>query len=314
MSQSMNRRQAMLAGGCRSPKNCAQPSLGHMRVTGNNAQKYARGGAVNPLKQDAQRLRKMGREGDTDLVHVNAHEKQMLKAAGGRGSVNPRTGLREYPPKYPDKPKRTYRSRYRKDTIFQEDREREKEEYKAKMTEYHDKKREIKREWKEKKLLKKRLPSPSPSSSSLSDYMDQGFKTKHIRNFTTEGALLESAKDMARSRMGQGSNPSASTLAALTPSDRKSMKHQIKNEGNQRDLMSGRGIEVKIPNSHMVTVKGTGNAYKNSPDSNNTLILKTSKESSKMNKHGKDYYKVDHLHGIKPEGNKINISGGSTKL
>lgn len=145
MSQSMNRRQAMLAGGCRSPKNCAQPSLGHMRVTGSNAQKYARGGlvqsgwvgrpalapsiprsagtsvlrahkpvaggvrnpqncpqgyarggAVRNLKGAAQKLRHMGRQGDTDLVHVNAREKQMLKAAGGRGSVNPRTGLREY--------------------------------------------------------------------------------------------------------------------------------------------------------------------------------------------------------------------------
>jgi hypothetical protein len=96
MSQSMNRRQAMLAGGCRSPKNCAQPSLGHMRVTGNAVQQYARGGAVKSLKSAAQKLRHMGREGDTDLVHVNAREKQMLKASGGRGSINPRTGLREY--------------------------------------------------------------------------------------------------------------------------------------------------------------------------------------------------------------------------
>jgi hypothetical protein len=47
-------------------------------------------------KQWAARIKGMGRDGDSDVVHVNEREKRMLKAAGGRGSVNPKTGLREY--------------------------------------------------------------------------------------------------------------------------------------------------------------------------------------------------------------------------
>lgn len=37
-----------------------------------------------------------GRYGDTELVHVNPREEHMLKAQGGAGTVNPRTGLKEY--------------------------------------------------------------------------------------------------------------------------------------------------------------------------------------------------------------------------
>ena len=50
---------------------------------------------VNNQRQ-AKKLEKMGRNGDTQLVHVNKQEERMLKNAGGRGSVNPKTGLREY--------------------------------------------------------------------------------------------------------------------------------------------------------------------------------------------------------------------------
>jgi len=57
--------------------------------------RYATGGHVNDHKQ-AKKLEKMGRNGDTQLVHVNRQEERMLKNAGGRGSVNPKTGLREY--------------------------------------------------------------------------------------------------------------------------------------------------------------------------------------------------------------------------
>jgi hypothetical protein len=57
--------------------------------------RHASGGHVNDHRQ-AKKLEKMGRNGDTQLVHVNKHEERMLKNAGGRGSVNPRTGLREY--------------------------------------------------------------------------------------------------------------------------------------------------------------------------------------------------------------------------
>lgn len=41
-------------------------------------------------------LRSAGRNGDTELAHVNPREKAILKAMGGAGSRNPRTGLREY--------------------------------------------------------------------------------------------------------------------------------------------------------------------------------------------------------------------------
>lgn len=61
---------------------------------GFNTSAYAKGGSV---KKDAQKLKHMGRDGDTELIHVNKAEERMLKAMGGRGSVNPKTGLREYP-------------------------------------------------------------------------------------------------------------------------------------------------------------------------------------------------------------------------
>jgi hypothetical protein len=41
-------------------------------------------------------LRSQGRYGDTELAHVNPREKALLKALGGAGSRNPRTGLREF--------------------------------------------------------------------------------------------------------------------------------------------------------------------------------------------------------------------------
>lgn len=37
-----------------------------------------------------------GREGDTELAHVNPFEAKLLKAVGGSGTINPVTGLREY--------------------------------------------------------------------------------------------------------------------------------------------------------------------------------------------------------------------------
>lgn len=44
----------------------------------------------------AQYLASQGRDGDTELVHVNKQEEAILKAMGGSGSINPKTGLREY--------------------------------------------------------------------------------------------------------------------------------------------------------------------------------------------------------------------------
>lgn len=48
------------------------------------------------IKAQAKKLARMGRDGDTELVHVNKDEEKLLKAHGGRGSINPETGLREY--------------------------------------------------------------------------------------------------------------------------------------------------------------------------------------------------------------------------
>jgi hypothetical protein len=41
-------------------------------------------------------IKKKGQNGDTELAHVNPLEAIMLKKMGGSGSINPKTGLREY--------------------------------------------------------------------------------------------------------------------------------------------------------------------------------------------------------------------------
>lgn len=41
-------------------------------------------------------VRRHGRRGDTELAHVNPREKAILKAMGGSGGMNPKTGMREY--------------------------------------------------------------------------------------------------------------------------------------------------------------------------------------------------------------------------
>lgn len=41
-------------------------------------------------------LKSKGRNGDTELAHVNPREKRALKAMGGSGTTNPDTGLKEY--------------------------------------------------------------------------------------------------------------------------------------------------------------------------------------------------------------------------
>lgn len=57
-----------------------------------NKQGYARGG----LTVAARQLAAQGRGGDTELAHVNPREAAMLRRAGGSGTINPNTGLREY--------------------------------------------------------------------------------------------------------------------------------------------------------------------------------------------------------------------------
>ena len=53
---------------------------------------YAKGG----LASVAEQLRQQGRGGDTMLAHINPQEAGILKALGGSGTINPRTGLPEY--------------------------------------------------------------------------------------------------------------------------------------------------------------------------------------------------------------------------
>jgi hypothetical protein len=44
----------------------------------------------------AKDLGKLGRDGDTELAHVNAWEQKLLKAVGGSGTINPITNLKEF--------------------------------------------------------------------------------------------------------------------------------------------------------------------------------------------------------------------------
>ena len=52
----------------------------------------ARGG----LAHAAEQLRRQGRNGDTMLAHINPREAEMLRRAGGSGTINPATGLPEF--------------------------------------------------------------------------------------------------------------------------------------------------------------------------------------------------------------------------
>lgn len=51
---------------------------------------------TSDLKQIAKRLAEKGRGGDTMLAHITPKEANILKAAGGAGTVNPDTGLLEF--------------------------------------------------------------------------------------------------------------------------------------------------------------------------------------------------------------------------
>jgi hypothetical protein len=48
------------------------------------------------LSGPMKKISNMGRMGDTELAHVNPEEKRLLKAMGGSGTMNPRTGMPEY--------------------------------------------------------------------------------------------------------------------------------------------------------------------------------------------------------------------------
>ena len=48
------------------------------------------------LSGPMRKIANMGRMGDTQLAHVTPEEKRLLKAMGGSGTMNPRTGMPEY--------------------------------------------------------------------------------------------------------------------------------------------------------------------------------------------------------------------------
>ncbi|MBN9497860.1 MAG: hypothetical protein J0H39_13975 [Alphaproteobacteria bacterium] len=48
------------------------------------------------LLDDAERLRRAGRNGDHLIAHITPQEAALLKARGGSGTINPRTGLLEF--------------------------------------------------------------------------------------------------------------------------------------------------------------------------------------------------------------------------
>ena len=50
----------------------------------------------NKLSTSLSETAKKGRFGDTELVHVNEQEKELLESLGGSGTINPETGLKEY--------------------------------------------------------------------------------------------------------------------------------------------------------------------------------------------------------------------------
>lgn len=66
-----------------------------MQGPSNLFQENKKGGTVS-LREMAKQVAARGRGGDTELAHINPFEAAMLKAAGGSGSINPDTHLREY--------------------------------------------------------------------------------------------------------------------------------------------------------------------------------------------------------------------------
>jgi len=61
---------------------------------------FKRGGSVGDedLPKLADLIRRHGRNGDTELAHINPIEAHILKSLGGSGTINPATGLREFAP------------------------------------------------------------------------------------------------------------------------------------------------------------------------------------------------------------------------
>lgn len=73
-----------------------QPNQGMMPPMQQGMMQPPQAMAQGGLASAAQHVQAAGRGGDTMLAHINPREAAMLKNMGGSGSINPRTGLREF--------------------------------------------------------------------------------------------------------------------------------------------------------------------------------------------------------------------------
>tara|TARA_R110000824_G_scaffold198270_5_gene382258 strand:- start:613 stop:2469 length:1857 start_codon:yes stop_codon:yes gene_type:complete len=62
---------------------------------GGNYNSYKGEDGMKFSPKELKKIAKAGRNGDTQLAHINPEEAQMLKAMGGSGTINPYTGLQE---------------------------------------------------------------------------------------------------------------------------------------------------------------------------------------------------------------------------
>jgi hypothetical protein len=76
------------------------PYMSYGNAYDNDGQQYSfkEGGSVKEeeLPKLADLIQRYGRNGDTELAHINPIEAHILKSLGGSGTINPATGLREY--------------------------------------------------------------------------------------------------------------------------------------------------------------------------------------------------------------------------
>jgi len=71
---------------------------GNSYDTAGQQSSFREGGSVKEedLPRLADLIQRYGRNGDTELAHINPIEAHILKSLGGSGTINPATGLREY--------------------------------------------------------------------------------------------------------------------------------------------------------------------------------------------------------------------------
>ena len=78
----------------------SDPNMSYSNAYDNTGAQYSfkEGGSVGDedLPKLADLIRRYGRNGDTELAHINPIEAHILKSLGGSGTINPATGLREY--------------------------------------------------------------------------------------------------------------------------------------------------------------------------------------------------------------------------